>query len=141
MTLKNRYRVLVVDDEVGFGDFISHYLRTRGFEVDVAVRASQALDMFRQQPFDIVLADIMMPAMDGLDMLRQIKNIAPQTIVIMMTAYASLDKAMKAITYDAADLLTKPFELSQLSQVINRVLAERDSSKSSAQESSLSESK
>lgn len=139
--MKQRYRVLVVDDEVGLGDFISHYLKTRGFEVEVATRASQALDMCRQQPFDIVLADIMMPVMDGLEMLRQIKKIAPQTIVIMMTAYASLDKAMKAITYDAADLLTKPFELSQLSRVINKALAERDSSKSSAQETSRSGNK
>lgn len=137
--MEKRYRVLIVDDEVGFGDFISHYLRNRGFEVDVAARAPQALEVLRLQAFDVVLADIMMPTMDGLEMLRQIKEIAPQTVVIMMTAYASLDKAMKAITYGAANLLTKPFELSQLSQAINNALAERDSFQASTHDISHSE--
>jgi len=122
--LEHTYRVLVVDDEAGFCDFIGHYLSARGFEVETAFRTSQALEMLNQEHFDVVLADVMIPSMDGLEMLRQIKQTKPQVNVIMMTAYASLDKALKAITYGGADLLIKPFALSNLVQTINRVLAE-----------------
>jgi DNA-binding NtrC family response regulator len=123
--LKRKYRVLVVDDEAGFCDFIGHYLTAQGFEVEAASRASQALDMIGRQPYDIVLSDVMMPSLDGLKLLRQIKAVKPQTQVILMTAYASLDKALKAIIYDAADLLIKPFELPALLEAINRALDRR----------------
>jgi len=123
--LKRKYRVLVVDDEAGFCDFIGHYLTAQGFEVEAASRVSQALEMIGRQPYDIVLSDVMMPSLDGLELLRRIKAVEPQTQVILMSAYASLDKALKAIIYDAADLLIKPFELPALLKAINRALDRR----------------
>jgi len=118
----NNTRILVVDDEVGLCDFISHYLRNRGFEVEVAFGALEALSLLQQTDFDLVLADIMMPTIDGLEMLRRIKEAKPQTVVVLMTAYASIDKAMKAITYGAADLLIKPFQMTTLLGVIKQSL-------------------
>ena len=116
---------MIVDDEAGFCDFIGHYLANRGFEVVSASRASQALEMLSQQPFDVVLADIMMPLTDGLEMLRQIREMSPQVKVILMTAYASLDRALRAITYGAEDLLIKPFELADLMKALNGVLTKQ----------------
>ena len=128
--MENKVRILVVDDETGLCDFIRHYLTSRGFEVEVAFRAQEALDILNQRTFHIVLADIMMPSMDGLELLRQIKESYPQVVVIMMTAYASLDKAVRSITYGATDLLIKPFEVSKLLEIINNSL--KDTASSSA---------
>ena len=125
--MDKKLRVLVVDDETGLCDFISHYLKTQGFEVEVVFRAKQALEMLEQSAFDVVLADIMMPSMDGLELLRRVKEGNQEIVVVMMTAYASLDKAMKAIAYGASDLLIKPFDLGQLVQVINKSVAEAQS--------------
>ena len=117
--MENKVRILVVDDETGLCDFIRHYLTGRGFEVVVAFSSQEALEVLNERAINIVLSDIMMPSMDGLELLRQIRESYPQVVVIMMTAYASLDKAVKAIAYGAADLLIKPFEVGRLLQVID----------------------
>jgi DNA-binding NtrC family response regulator len=119
-------RILIVDDEAGMCDFLAYYLGSQGFQVATAPSGEDALALLDKEPFHLVLADIMMPSIDGLEMLRLVKQALPDTIVIMMTAYASLDKAMKAITYGAADLLVKPFELAVLLSTIERGLAGRD---------------
>ena len=131
--MENKVRILVVDDETGLCDFIRHYLTSRGFEVVVAFSSQYALEVLNQRAINIVLSDIMMPSMDGLELLRQIKESNPQVVVIMMTAYASLDKAVKAIAYGAADLLIKPFEVSRLLQVINDSLQDAKSSSAPGQ--------
>jgi DNA-binding NtrC family response regulator len=127
----NDIRLLVVDDEAGFCEFISHYLQSRGYQVTVALRAKEALEILRREKFDIVLADIMMPSMDGLEMLRRIRESDSDAVVVMMTAYASLDKAMKAIAYGATDLLIKPFEFDRLMEVLDNSLKGRKSPSSS----------
>ncbi len=119
-------RILIVDDEAGMCDFLAYYLSSQGFQVATARNGDDALVLLQKEPFQVVLADVMMPTIDGLEMLRLIKGALPDTVVIMMTAYASLDKAMKAITYGAADLLVKPFELPVLLATIKRGLAGRD---------------
>jgi two-component system, NtrC family, response regulator PilR len=119
-------RILIVDDEAGMCDFLAYYLGSQGFQVATARSGEEALALLEKEPFQLVLADIMMPSIDGLEMLRLVKQALPDTIVIMMTAYASLDKAMKAITYGAADLLVKPFELPILLSTIERGLAGHD---------------
>ena len=131
--MENKVRILVVDDETGLCDFIRLYLTSRGFEVVVAFSSQDALEILNQRAINIVLSDIMMPSMDGLELLRQIKASNPQVMVIMMTAYASLDKAVKAIAYGAADLLIKPFEVGRLLQVINDSLQDAKSSSAPGQ--------
>ena len=120
--MENKTRILIVDDEAGMCDFLSYYLKNHGFEVQTALNGDQAVDLFEKGSFHLVLADIMMPALDGLEMLRRIKALDPNAVVIMMTAYASLDKAMKAIKYGAADLLVKPFQTHTLLTTIQRSL-------------------
>jgi DNA-binding NtrC family response regulator len=91
-------------------EYLRFLLEENRYLVDVAHSAGQALAMLGVSRYDLVLADIKMPRMDGLEMLRQIREADEDTAVIVMTGYSSLDTAIKAIKYDASDYLTKPFD-------------------------------
>jgi two-component system, NtrC family, response regulator len=103
-------RILVVDDEEGMCEFLQYLLEGEGYEVDVAHSGDQALAKVKDTSFDLVLADIRMPGIDGLEMLRHMREADETTVVIVMTGYSSLETAIKAIKYDASDYLTKPFD-------------------------------
>jgi len=108
--LTAKARILVVDDERGMCEFLRFLLQEEGYEVDVAHRGEEALEKVRESRFDLILADIKMPGLDGLEMLRKLRDAEKDTVVIVMTGYSSLDSAIKAIKYDASDYLTKPFD-------------------------------
>jgi DNA-binding NtrC family response regulator len=108
--MEGRARILVVDDEVGMCDFLRYLLEGEGYEVDDANSAAESLAKLAESAYDLVLADIKMPGMDGLEMLRQIKELDENTVVIVMTGYSSLETAIKAIKYNAHNYLTKPFD-------------------------------
>jgi len=103
-------RILVVDDEEGMCEFLQYLLEGEGYEVDVAHSGDQALAKVEGSLFNLVLADIRMPGIDGLEMLRHMREADENTVVIVMTGYSSLETAIKAIKYDASDYLTKPFD-------------------------------
>ena len=103
-------RILVVDDEEGMCEFLQYLLEGEGYEVDVAHSGDQALAKVEESSFDLILADIKMPGIDGLEMLRHMREADENTVVIVMTGYSSLESAIKAIKYDASDYLTKPFD-------------------------------
>jgi len=102
-------KILIVDDEEGMREFLTYMLEGESYQVSTASNGLGALEKLRQEEFSLVLADIKMPGIDGLEMLRRIKEIDEQIVVIVMTAYASLDTAIKAIKFDAYDYLVKPF--------------------------------
>jgi DNA-binding NtrC family response regulator len=108
--MANKARILVVDDEEGMCEFLLYLLEGEGYEVDVAHSGDQALAKVEETAFDLILADIKMPGIDGLEMLRHIREADEETVVIVMTGYSSLESAIKAIKYDASDYLTKPFD-------------------------------
>jgi len=108
--MEEKARILVVDDEVGMCDFLRYLLEGEGYEVDDANSAPESLAKLAENSYDLVLADIKMPGMDGLEMLRQIKELDEGTVVIVMTGYSSLETAIKAIKYNAHNYLTKPFD-------------------------------
>jgi two-component system, cell cycle response regulator len=106
----SRIPVLVVDDEPTLRSVLRQVLEDDGYFVTDAPCAEQALESFRQRPVPLVISDIVMGKMSGLELLREIKQIEPETLVIMMTSHASLEAATNALRSGAYDFLLKPFE-------------------------------
>ena len=118
---KSNIRILVVDDEEDILQALKTHLEMDGFYVDVANSALRALEKIEDQAFHIILTDINMPKMDGLEFLEKVKALRGETIVIMITAYTSLIKVLNSRIYGAADYLLKPFrDLSEVDEVITR---------------------
>jgi len=121
--MATREKILIVDDEEGMREFLTYMLEGESFQVSTAASGLEALEKIRQEEFALVLADVKMPGIDGLEMLRRIKEMDEQTVVIVMTAYASLDTAIKAIKFDAYDYLIKPFpDTDKVLRIIERGL-------------------
>lgn len=102
-------RILVVDDEKEFCEFLRILLEGKGYVVEEAYNGIEALAKLEQEPFDLILSDVRMPGMDGLELVRRAKETRKDVVVIMMTAFASLEGAFEAIRHDVSDYLTKPF--------------------------------
>ncbi len=115
------FRILVVDDEPAQGELVSGYLKKQGFDVAVAGSGEKALEFFRQEAFDLVLTDQKMPNMSGLELLKALRAINPETAVIVMTAFASIEAAVSSIKGGATDYLTKPLNLEELFYRIQKV--------------------
>ncbi len=100
-------RILVVEDESEYSDYLTAQLEERGFSVRAAPNGQAALELFTDEEFDLVLLDLRLPGMDGLDILRQFKDLAPETQIVMMTAYGLVQSAVEAIKSGAFDYITK----------------------------------
>lgn len=116
--MAKKISILIVDDEESVRDSLYNWFVEDGFRVECAENAKKALTILELDQFDIVLADIKMPGMDGLEMLRRIKAIKPDSIVIVMTAFATVDTAVKALKDGAYDYVTKPFDPDDLTHLI-----------------------
>ncbi len=103
-------RILVVDDEESLLAVLSQVLKKDGFDVTTVKSAEKALEIFQQDPFPLIITDIVMGGMTGIDLLESVKKSHPETQVIVMTSYASLDTAIMALRSGAYDYLFKPFE-------------------------------
>lgn len=118
-------RILVVDDERSMRDLLSIMLKRDGYEVVVADTGDIALRALRDEIFDLVITDIMMPKVSGLDILKFSKEVAPETLVIMITAYASAETAVEAMKVGAYDYITKPFKIDEIKLVIKNALEKK----------------
>lgn len=116
--------LLIVDDEESVRDSLYNWFIEDGYEVDCAANAKEALGMLETRNFDIILADIKMPGMDGLEMHRRIKSLDQHAIVIVMTAFASVETAVTALKDGAYDYITKPFDPDDLSHLIRNAAAQ-----------------
>jgi DNA-binding NtrC family response regulator len=110
--------ILIVDDEESVRDSLYNWFIEDGYRVECAQDAKKALSMLESDSFDIILADIKMPGMDGLEMLKRIKSLRKDSIVIIMTAFATVDTAVQALKDGAFDYVTKPFDPDDLSHLI-----------------------
>ncbi len=116
--MAKKISILIVDDEESVRDSLYNWFLEDGYRVECAENAKIALHLLESGSFDIVLADIKMPGMDGLEMLRRIKANKTDSIVIMMTAFATVDTAVKALKDGAYDYVTKPFDPDDLTHLI-----------------------
>lgn len=116
--MAKKISILIVDDEESVRDSLYSWFIEDGYHVRSAENANTALSILESEPFDIVIADIKMPGMDGLEMLRRIKQLKPESVVIIMTAFATVDTAVQALKDGAFDYITKPFDPDDLSHLI-----------------------
>jgi len=119
-TAEESAHVLVVDDEGANRYSVSKTLQRVGYMVNEAASGEEALDQIMQQHFDVILTDIRMPGLDGVELLRRVKEEAPDAIVILMTAYASLGTAVEALRLGAHDYLIKPSSSQDIRQSVSR---------------------
>jgi DNA-binding NtrC family response regulator len=119
-------RILVVDDDPSLVDYLCEMLREHGWEVTGVTSGKTALEHIDRGPVDLVLADVEMPKMRGLDLLRAVLSKKPAPLVILMTAFGSIDMAVLAVRSGAADFVTKPFRIEVVYLAIERALRERD---------------
>ncbi|HUX94457.1 MAG TPA: sigma-54 dependent transcriptional regulator [Bacteroidales bacterium] len=116
--MAGKISILIVDDEDSVRDSLYNWFIEDGYHVECAESAMTALKILESESFDIILADIKMPGMDGLEMLRRIKVLKADSIVIVMTAFATVDTAVQALKDGAFDYVTKPFDPDDLSHLI-----------------------
>lgn len=116
--MKEKVSILVVDDEESVRDSLYNWFIDDGYEVECAENAKEALLLLESREFDIILADIKMPGMDGMEMQRRIKSLNKDSIIIIMTAFASVDTAVQALKEGAFDYITKPFDPDDLTHLI-----------------------
>lgn len=107
---RGRFRILVVDDELVVRDSLKEWLEDDGFYVEMAESGTEALDILAKDSFNLMLLDIKMPGMDGVEVLRRAKDLYPELTVVMMTAYATVETAVEAMKIGAHDYVMKPFD-------------------------------
>ncbi len=115
-------RILVVDDERSMREFLEIMLQKEGYVVHCAASGTEALKILKEQRFDLVITDIRMKPVDGLEVLRECKQLSPSTVVIMISAYASTETAVAAMREGAYDYLPKPFKIDEMRRVIQNAL-------------------
>jgi heterodisulfide reductase subunit A len=115
------FRILVVDDELIVRDSLKEWLKEEGFAVDMAASGSEALDQLTKQAYQLMLLDIKMPDMDGVEVLQKAKESFADINVIMMTAYATVETAVEAMKIGALDYLIKPFDPETLIPMVLRI--------------------
>ncbi|MCS7280218.1 MAG: sigma-54 dependent transcriptional regulator [Desulfobacterota bacterium] len=114
--------ILVVDDEEIVRESLKEWLLDDGYKVDTAEDGFQALAKMREKPYDIAIIDLKMPKMDGLELMERMKEVTPETKVIMITAYATVHTAVQAIKMGAYDYLVKPCNPEEISLLIQRLI-------------------
>jgi DNA-binding response OmpR family regulator len=114
--------VLIVDDEKNIRLTLSQALEILRVETDTAANGEEALAKLREREFGLILLDLKMPGMDGMEVLRRVREIRPDIRIIILTAYGTVESAVEAIKLGAADFIQKPFAAEEIRELISRVL-------------------
>ncbi len=117
-------KILIVDDDREFRDHLREILNGEGYQIDTASSSREALERIELQEHDVILLDVMMPRMSGIQLLTEIRKKRPKTKVVIITAFATVENAVDAIKKGASDYLSKPFKIPELLTTIRRVLEE-----------------
>ena len=123
--MSTKARILVVDDERSMQEFLEIFFRSEGYDVVTSGDVDTALVHLENDDFDVVISDIQMPGRSGIDLLHAAYEISPETVVIMITAFASTETAIRALKEGAYDYVTKPFKVDELRIVIEKALEKK----------------
>ncbi|MEW6335347.1 MAG: sigma-54 dependent transcriptional regulator [Thermodesulfobacteriota bacterium] len=118
-------RILVLDDDQGMREFLEIMLTREGYHVKTADDAGKALERCRKDAFDLIITDLKMPKMDGIGFLRQVKELAPEAMVILITAYASGETAVSAMQEGAYDYVEKDFSVEEFKEIVRNALLKK----------------
>lgn len=124
-----KIKILVVDDEITVGQSIRQAILSDSFEIDTALSGEEALKKDEKEIYDLIITDLMMPGISGLDLLQAVKQIRAETIVIMVTGYPTIKSAIQSIKMGAFDYIAKPFTPNELRSLVQRALRLKGSSK------------
>jgi two-component system response regulator PilR (NtrC family) len=106
-------------------DFLSIMLKKEGYDVVTAETGRDALKALQTEIFDLVVSDVKMPGMDGIDVLKAVKEVSSETVVVMITAYATTETAVEAMKLGAYDYITKPFKIDEIKLILQKALEKR----------------
>jgi len=123
--MRSRSQLLIVDDDTAMREMLASLFRDRGYAVEEAASAAEALERADQQCFDVALSDIRMPGKTGIEMVGELRARLPETPVVLMTAFGSIDSAVESMRAGAFDYITKPFEPDAVVLTIERALERR----------------
>ncbi|MDO9515899.1 MAG: sigma-54 dependent transcriptional regulator [Syntrophales bacterium] len=126
-------RILVVDDDQGMRDYLEIMLSREGYDVDTASGGKEALTLSRKRKFDLVITDLKMSGMDGVDLIKSLKEVSPESMTILITGYASGETAVAAMKEGAYDYLEKNFEPNDLKILVKGALSKKGASEEDAQ--------
>lgn len=118
-------RILVVDDEAVMAKALVKYLTQEGYDVDSAGDGAMAIEKFKEKSFDLLLTDLKMPNMEGIDLIREVRTLNPGVVSIVMTGYGSIASAVEAMRAGAFHYITKPFELADVGMIVAKALEHR----------------
>ena len=116
-------KIMIIDDEKIVGDMAKLSLEQEGYVVETFLSAEPALERLKEEKFDVVVTDLKMKGIDGMEVLRIVKRLYPKTKVIMITAFANLDAAIEALRGDVHDFFPKPVRIKELKVSIQRALS------------------
>jgi DNA-binding NtrC family response regulator len=120
--MEPKVNILIVDDEEIVRESLASWLEEDGYEVKVAENADRALERLPEEDWNLAMVDLKMPGMDGIELMDEIRKVKPETIVIIMTAYATVDTAVQAMKKGAYDYIVKPFNPEDLSMTIRKII-------------------
>jgi DNA-binding response OmpR family regulator len=129
VTDSNKRKILVVDDEINVCKSIRQAILAEIYEVDMALSGEEALGLDKEKKYDMVITDLMMPGISGVDLLTSLKDARPEVIVIMITGYPTIKTAVQSIKIGAFDYIPKPFTPDELRGLVSRAFKEADSIK------------
>jgi len=136
MSKINRRKILVVDDEITVCKSICQAIESEEYEVDSALSGEEALEKEKDKGFDLVITDLMMPGISGLDLLISLKGKSPDVIVIMVTGYPTIKTAVQSIKIGAFDYIPKPFTPAELRSLVSRAFKKIESEEKAEKEPS-----
>jgi CheY-like chemotaxis protein len=118
----SRTRILIVDDDAAITATFENILGGEGYDVATATDGDRALDLATREPFDVVLLDLVMPGIDGLDALRRLRKVAPRARIIILSAYIEPDREAEAFRLGAEAVLSKPPDLNKLLRFLGELM-------------------